>query len=675
MKNLSIEWGTPVMSDIVQALRCEIRNKHALQFTALAIGIAAALAAYVMAGYSLPLSLDFHSLFLDAIVAGAIAVWIFSMMQTRFVAAMADKRLSVADSVFESQNCLIVTDAGNRIIKVNRAFTECTGYEPEEVIGKSPKILSSGQQDAAFYSAMWESINKTGGWQGEIWNRRKSGAVYPELLSISAVKGGNGEVTNYVASFTDISRLKSAEKNARTLRFYDPVTGLPNRRMLLSLLKKIIVSDEGRECALLIVDISDLKTLNDTLGHHVGDILLKQVAQRIHSALRDGDTLARLGGDEFVVILEDVGSHLADAREQVQIVGNKLLAELNRPFALGAHEYCGSASIGVAMFSGKQKVGELLKAADIALNHAKRAGRNTIHFFDPKMQEALNTRVSIINELSRAVEKRQFHLYYQVQVDGMSRPVGAEALIRWMHPERGIISPSLFIPLAEETGEIVAIGNWVLDEACARISSWQNSKQTQDLVLAVNVSAAQFRQPDFVEQVKAALHRHAINPRLLKLELTESMLLDNVCDTLNTIEALKETGISFSLDDFGTGYSSLQYLACLPLDQLKIDQSFVRNMDSNPSASAIIGTIIAMARDLNMGVIAEGVETEEQRQLLMGRGCLHFQGYLYSKPVPVEEFEVLVHDLHRRAYSCHGEFSEELLLESRGFSPDMLIVL
>jgi len=420
---------------------------------------------------------------------------------------------------------------------------------------------------------------------------------------------------------------------------------LPNRRLLLERLQQVLVvsARSGRESALLFIDLDNFKTLNDTLGHDMGDLLLKQVALRLESCVREGDTVCRIGGDEFVVMLKILGEQVLEAAEHTKAVGEKILYALSQPYLLGAQEYHSTSSIGITLF-GKQPEAaeELMKQADIAMYQAKKAGRNTLRFFDAEMQLAIVARASLEGELRKALEGDQFHLYYQIQVDDTQHPLGAEALIRWIHPERGLVSPLQFIPLAEETGLILPIGLWVLDTACAKIKVWEQHLSTCDLVLAVNVSARQFNQIDFVAQVQATVQRHAINPARLKLELTESMLVDNIGSIIACMNVLKETGIQFSLDDFGTGYSSLQYIQQMPLNQLKIDQSFVRNLSADPEGNSIVRTIIAMAKGMNMDIIAEGVETDEQRQLLRLLGCNHYQGYFFSKPVPIEQFEALL---------------------------------
>jgi diguanylate cyclase (GGDEF)-like protein/PAS domain S-box-containing protein len=557
----------------------------------------------------------------------------------------SEAELRIAATAFESHEGMLITDADNMIIRVNQAFTNITGYLAEEVIGKNPKMLSAGYHDTNFYAAMWKSLNSTGTWEGEMWNRRKSGEDYPLHLIISAVKDSNGCVTNYVASHADITQRKSAENEIKNLAFYDPLTKLPNRRLLLDRLQHALASSarSSRTGALLFIDLDNFKVLNDTLGHDLGDVLLKQVAQRLNSCVREGDTVARLGGDEFVVILEDLSEHAIEAAAQTETIGEKIRDTLSKTYKLAAYNFHNTPSIGATLLSGHQQSSEeLMKQADIAMYQAKKAGRNTLRFFDPKMQKTITSRAIFEGDLRNALKNGQFHLHYQIQVDDAHRPLGAEALIRWIHPERGMVSPDQFIPVAEESGLILPIGEWVLESACAQLKSWQQDVVTSSLVLAVNISAKQIHETDFAAQVRALVQRHAINPRLLKLELTESMLLENIEDTIAAMHALKEIGVQFSLDDFGTGYSSLQYLKRLPLNQLKIDQSFICDIANSSSDQAIVRTVIAMAQSLNLDVIAEGVETEGQRQHLLHAGCNHFQGYLFGKPMPIGELNALL---------------------------------
>jgi diguanylate cyclase (GGDEF)-like protein/PAS domain S-box-containing protein len=557
----------------------------------------------------------------------------------------AEADLRIAAVVFESQEGMIVTDANAAILRVNQAFTLITGYSAEEVIGKNPRLLQSGQHDKDFYAQMWKSIHSNGGWCGEIWNRRKNGEVYLEQVAITAIKTQDGRISNYVATFSDATKNRAATDEIERLAFYDPLTELPNRRLLHDRLRLAFAASHrsGRNAGLLFIDLDNFKNLNDTLGHDVGDVLLQQVAQRLKACIREVDMVARLGGDEFVVLLEGLSSEMPVAVMQTEGVGNKILEVLNQNYQLNIYDYHSTPSIGAIIFNGyEQTIEELLKRIDIAMYQAKATGRNTLCFFDPQMQAVITRRVAMEADLRTALAENQFRLYYQLQSDYNGQVTGAEVLIRWQHPQHGIISPVDFIPLAEETGLIMPIGQWVLETACAQIKAWQDNTHTQHLQLAVNVSARQFHQPDFVEQVCQMLNRHDIKPDRLKLELTESVVLDNVVETIDKMNALRKVGVCFSMDDFGTGYSSLAYLSQLPLDQLKIDQSFVRNIGVKPSDAIIVQTIIGMAHNLEIEVIAEGVETEAQRAFLKRHGCVFYQGYLFSEPLPIEQFEVLI---------------------------------
>ena len=509
------------------------------------------------------------------------------------------------------------------------------------MIGKNPSLFKSDRHDATFYRTMWDSLRQYNSWQGEIWDRRKSGEIYPAWLSITAVIGKDGKVTNYVGAFVDFTERKRAEDEIHHLAFYDSLSKLPNRRLLLDRLRQAIATSARNQAggALLFIDLDNFKTLNDTKGHAVGDSLLIEVSKRLQVCVREGDTLSRFGGDEFVLLLEGLSEESATAAVQARGVGDKILEALNQPYNLAGEEFHSSSSIGVTLFSNYQKnLDELLKQADTAMYEAKKAGRNTLRFFDPLMQEELEARAQLEAGLREALRKQEFQLYYQMQVDYSGRILGAEVLIRWIHPEQGLISPVQFIPLAEETGLIIPIGTWVLESACRQLKAWEDNPLTRELQLAVNVSGRQFRQPDFVAQISETLDRTFINPQRLKLELTESIVLDNVADTIAKMQAIRQFGVSFSMDDFGTGYSSLAYLTRLPLKQLKIDQSFVRNIGINASDATIVQTIIGMADNLGMEVIAEGVETQEQRDFLERVGCMVYQGYLYGKPVSVDEF-------------------------------------
>ena len=553
--------------------------------------------------------------------------------------------LRVAAIAFETDESMMVTDENAVIIRVNQAFTQLTGYSAEEAIGKNPSLLKSDRHHAEFYQRMWESLGLYNSWQGEIWDRRKNGEAFPAWLSITAVTSKDGKVTNYVGAFVDFTERKRAEDEIHHLAFYDSLSKLPTRRMLLDRLRQAVANSTRNQTggALLFIDLDNFKTLNDTKGHGVGDLLLIEVSKRLQACVREGDTLSRFGGDEFVLLLEDLSEERAQAAVQAQGVGEKVLEALNQPYILEGSEFHSSSSIGITLFANyTQKLDELFKQADTAMYEAKKSGRNTLRFFDPLMQEELEVRSQLETGLREALHKQEFRLYYQMQVDHTGFILGAEVLVRWIHPVQGLISPIQFIPLAEETGLIIPIGAWVLETACKQIKAWEANRQTRDLKLAVNVSGRQFRQADFVEQVREILNRTAINPLCLKLELTESIVLDDVPDTIAKMQAIKQMGVSFSMDDFGTGYSSLAYLTKLPLDQLKIDQSFVRNIGMQASDATIIQTIIGMANNLGMAVIAEGVETQEQRDFLESMGCIFYQGYLFGKPVPIDQFAALL---------------------------------
>jgi diguanylate cyclase (GGDEF)-like protein/PAS domain S-box-containing protein len=554
----------------------------------------------------------------------------------------AEASLRIAAIAFESQEGMIVTDADAKILRVNRAFTEISGYPAEEATGQTPNLLNSGRHEAGFFTAMWDEIRRNGTWQGEIWNRRKNGDVYLQWLTISVVKSNARDVTNYVGTMTDITRHKQAEDAIQHLAFYDALTQLPNRRLLLDRLQQAIAacSRSGHEGALLFIDLDDFKTLNETLGHDIGDLLLRQVAQRLPACVREGDTVARFGGDEFVVMLEDLSDDPQEAAIQAEAVGEKILASLNHRYKLAGAEHHSTPSIGVALFgSTRDTVEELLKRADLAMYQAKAAGRNTLRFFDPQMQTAVSARATLETDLRMGLRNSEFLLYYQPQVDNEGRLRGVEALVRWLQPQRGLVAPAEFIPLAESLGLILPLGHWVLETACEQLVSWASQPGMTDVTMAVNVSARQFRHKDFVDQVLAVLDHTGANPNRLKLELTESPLVDDVEDTINKMTVLKNKGVSFSLDDFGTGYSSLSYLKRLPLDQLKIDQSFVRDILTDSNDASIARTVIALGQSLGLAVIAEGVETEEQRNFLAENGCLNFQGYLFGRPGPAAECE------------------------------------
>jgi diguanylate cyclase (GGDEF)-like protein len=477
--------------------------------------------------------------------------------------------------------------------------------------------------------------------------KHADGSTRDVVFHKARLLGGDGASSGIIGVILDITERKRAEEQIHQLAFFDVLTHLPNRRLLLDRLQHAFAaSARTRQYgAIMFLDLDHFKTLNDTKGHEIGDLLLIEVAARLTSCVRDGDTVARLGGDEFVIVLEALGAGLDQAANRAERVAEKIRDALGQPYQLKERAHHTTPSIGIAMFKGHEdSVDDLLKYADVAMYQAKTAGRNAIRFYDPETQSAIEERADLETELRLALEERQFLLYYQVQVDGRHRPLGAEVLLRWEHPQRGLVPPMQFIPLAEETGLIVPIGLWVLQTACAQLKAWQGSALTRDLTLAVNVSAKQFRQPDFVARVRRALQESGAKPSHLKLELTESMVLENVEDTIEKMRELKLLGVSFSMDDFGTGYSSLQYLKQLPLDQIKIDRSFVRDIATDTNDAAIVQTIIAMSDALGLNVIAEGVETQAQHEFLDEHGCHAFQGYLFGKPLPLAQFETSLAD-------------------------------
>jgi len=555
----------------------------------------------------------------------------------------AEKQLKLAAEVFDNaKEGIMITDADQQILAVNDAFTRMTGYSADEAVGQTPRLLNSGRQDSAFYATIWAALTSEMHWQGEIWNRRKNGEVFPEWLSIAAVRDEEASVSHYVAVFSDLTQRKAAERKIDHLAFYDILTDLPNRRLLLDRLQHALTASSrtGRGGALLFVDLDNFKSLNDIVGRDQGDLVLQQVAQRLAGCVRASDTVSRPGSDEFVVMLEDLSESAQEAATQAEMVGEKILAALSQVYPLASYAHHSTVSIGIALFGDRQEsVDDLLQRAESAMHHAKGAGRNTLRFFDPSMQAVITARAALEAGLREAVQREQFLVYYQAQVDSSGRVTGAEALLRWLHPERGLVSPAEFIPLVEETRLILPIGQWVLDTACERLAAWADQPALAHLTIAVNVSARQFHDEGFVDQVLAALARSGARPQRLKLELTESLLVDDVDQVIAKMSVLKAKGVDFSLDDFGTGYSSLSYLKRLPLDQLKIDQSFIRNILTDTNDAAIARMVVVLAESLGLAVIAEGVETEAQRDFLASQGCHAYQGYLFSRPLPVEGFE------------------------------------
>lgn len=505
-----------------------------------------------------------------------------------------------------------------------------------------PQVIDSQLFDASDdrSATLLRQLSQGGTLQGEV--RMVTGDGQCVETEISATRGHGAEVLCSMV-IRDITERKRASDQIRTLAFFDPLTELPNRRLLMDRLQMAVLASQRHQhqAALMFIDLDNFKNLNDSLGHHCGDQLLQLVAQRLLTCIRESDTCARLGGDEFVVLLVDLGSHSLEAAQQAGAIGQKLLAALRQSYPLDTVTYHLTASIGITLFGGSQEetIDEPLKRADLAMYQAKASGRNTLCFFDPQIQANTAARLALEASLREALEQQQFVLHYQPQVDGAGRVTGAEALVRWIHPQRGLVSPAEFIPLAEETGLIVPLGQWVLETACHQLATWASHPNLGQLTVAVNVSELQFRQIDFVDLVLAALARSGARASLLKLELTEGLLVTEFEDVIAKMSALKVVGVGFSLDDFGTGYSSLAYLKRLPLDQLKIDQGFVRDILVDPNDAAIAHMVIVLAQSLGLAVIAEGVETTAQRDMLATQGCHAYQGYLFSRPLDIGAFE------------------------------------
>ncbi len=541
-------------------------------------------------------------------------------------------------------------DRESRYVGCNRQFAHDAGLaEPEELIGKTD-YDTNWREQAEFYRADDRIVMESGISKLDFEEPQTTPDGHTIWLSTSKVplRGENNQIIGVLGIYTDITNRKQAEEQIHNLAYFDPLTGLPNRTLLLDRLRQAMTSGKrsGKYGALLFIDLDNFKTLNDTLGHDMGDLLLKQAAQRLQTCVRAEDSVARVGGDEFLVMLANLGTNEMEAASQAEAVGRKILAALNQSYQLDDVAFNSTPSIGATLFMDHlSSVDNLLKQADLAMYKSKEAGRNTLHFFNSEMESVVVERAALEKDLRKAIQDKQFLLHYQAQVVGEGRATGAEVLLRWTHPKRGMVPPADFIPLAEDTGLILPLGHWVLHTACAQLAAWAARPEMAHLTIAVNVSAHQFRQADFVNQVWAVIKDTGANPNRLKLELTESMLVSNVEDIIEKMYALKAKGVGFSLDDFGTGYSSLSYLRRLPLDQLKIDQSFVRDVLSDPNDATIAKTIVALAQSLGLGVIAEGVETAAQLDFLASAGCHAYQGYFFSRPLPLEGFEKFVREI------------------------------
>lgn len=550
----------------------------------------------------------------------------------------AETELKLAAQVFESSaEAIMITDADNHILSVNESFTRMTGYSADEVRGQSPVMIASGRHDPEFFKALYDALMMHGHWQGEIWNRRKNGEVFPQWQGVSVVRDEDGNITQYVSISSDITARKASEERINFLSHYDTLTGLPNRTLLQDRVHQaMMVADlYGSKVSLMSLDLDRFKLINDSLGHQMGDRLLIEVVNRLKSIVRSADTISRQGGDEFVIVLQDDSGLTAASK-----VAQKIQERMSTMFEIDGHEIRVTSSIGIAVYPDDAgDLETLLKRCDIAMYHAKESGRATYRFFTPELNIDTSERMVMESELARAVDRQEFVLHYQPQIDLASgRVIGAEALVRWMHPEKGLVSPARFIPVAEETGLIVPLGDWVLCEACRQARAWQDAGHAPMLV-SVNLSGVQFRRPGLVARVAEVLAQFGLAAEILELELTESILVQDAQEVLQTLRELKALGVKLAIDDFGTGYSSLSYLKRFDVDKLKIDQSFVRDLCTNPEDAAIVQAVIQLGLGLNLAIIAEGAETAEQVQMLRDKGCQQVQGYFFSRPLPAAEFE------------------------------------
>ena len=552
-----------------------------------------------------------------------------------------EEHLRLLAMVFSNSNeAIIVTDADNLIVATNPAFTTLTGYQPADVVGKNPRVLSAGTTAPEVFREMWASLQRHGAWQGELWDRRITGEAYPKWLSISLVRDESGQIRNYIGSFIDISELKATQERIRHLAHHDTLTELPNRYSLHKKLEQAlaICKRNNMQMALMLIDLDRFKTINDTLGHQAGDELLIQVAQRLSGAVRESDIVARLGGDEFVVALPGISSP-ADAAHLAEKIGR----EISLPYLINGQEQQTTPSIGICLYpSDSTEIGDLLKNADVAMYHAKAKGRGNFQFFTEDMNIATTARMNIEADLRLALARGEFLLHYQPQLDLRSGTiVGVEALIRWQHPTRGLVPPSDFIPIAEESGMIAAIGDWMLEEACRQLKIWQQ-KGISHLRMSINLSSGQFLDKTLPARIHELLVRNDLSAHLIDLEVTESMSMASPDESISVMNTLRSSGLTLSIDDFGTGYSSLAYLKLLPINTLKIDRSFVKDIESDPNDADICDVTVLLAHKLGLEVVAEGVETEAQLKFLLSIGCEKIQGYLISKPLAAEQAELFI---------------------------------
>ncbi|MDB5744105.1 MAG: hypothetical protein JWR68_2420 [Polaromonas sp.] len=565
-----------------------------------------------------------------------------------------EQLLLLQTSISRLNDIVLITEAGSldapgpRIVFVNDAFERHTGYRREEVLGQTPRLLQGPMTQRSELDRIRAALEASQPVRVELINYRKTGEQFWIEMEIVPVDYFSRGQAHWVSVARDITERKAAEDEIEHLAFYDTLTQLPNRQLLMDRLQSALsqCANHTKIGALMFIDLDNFKVLNDTLGHAKGDVLLQQVAVRLTSCVRKTDTVARLGGDEFVVMLEDLGEDPEVADDKSRAVGQKILAVLSEPYDLSGYQHYGTCSIGVTTFSQhQQSIGDVLKQADLAMYQAKAAGRNSVCWFDPEMQSAATASAILNTELRQSLRDQDFILHYQPQVGREGRMIGVEALIRWQHPERGMVFPDGFIAQAEESGLILPLGKWVLETACAQLDLWARRPETEMLSIAVNVSVRQFRHPEFVELVMSIIQQFGICAHRLKLELTESLLATDIDVTIAKMGMLKNAGVTLSIDDFGMGYSALSYLKHMPLDQLKIDRSFVKDVLTDPNDAAIARTIVGLAQSLGLAVMAEGVETEAQREFLARHGCENYQGYLFCKALPIDSLEAFMQGL------------------------------
>ena len=580
---------------------------------------------------------------LPRLLAEAMVILLLSIVATRMALhklheqQQAEAALRLAAAAFDTQEAIVITDAGGTILRVNQAFIEITGYSADEVLGQSPRLLKSSRHGPDFYREMWDTLVHTGSWRGEIWDRRKNGEEYPKLLSITAVKDDRGVVTHYVGTHVDITEKKKADEKIVSLAFFDPLTGMHNRASLHDLLQQSLTQAErgARALALMLIDLDNFKTINDTLGHQAGDQLLVVIAGRLAQTIRHSDFGARFGGDEFVIVLPEI-----DAPIDAANVAEKIIAAVGEPCTIAGHELRCTPSIGICVYPDDAvNADELIAKADVAMYHAKSSGRGNYQFFRDEFQMAAIRRLAVEADLRKALAQRQFVLHYQPQLDlRAGRLCGVEGLLRWQHPERGLVLPAEFISMAEETGLIKAIGDWVLEEACRQMAQWR-AHALNNITMSVNLAAVQFSDSQLPTRLSTIMTREGLPPACLHLELTESMMMANPGHAVAMMNGLVGQGLSLSIDDFGTGYSSLAYLKLFPISTLKIDRSFVKDIETDQNDAAICDMTVVLAHKLGLDTVAEGVETEAQLAYLHSIGCEEAQGYLIGKPVAASEVE------------------------------------